>query len=124
MADEYSDVVVAQSNHSTEFERLGRSMVVAMAVSSSVCLYPMQRREAKRSIVAQHAIARSRAHGAGGARRERGSEGTGASLGRRVMPQFQNENLVARDGERVLMIVPDVIAVLDAATAGRSQSKA
>ena len=31
--------------------------------------------------------------------------------------QFQNEHLVAHDGERVLTIVPDLIAVLDAATA-------
>jgi DUF917 family protein len=31
--------------------------------------------------------------------------------------QFQNEHLVAREGERVRAIVPDLIAVLDAATA-------
>jgi DUF917 family protein len=31
--------------------------------------------------------------------------------------QFQNEHLIARDGERVLAIVPDLISILDAATA-------
>ena len=44
-------------------------------------------------------------------------EGTGGCAGRRLSMQFQNEHLVARDGERVLAIVPDLIAVLDAATA-------
>jgi DUF917 family protein len=44
-------------------------------------------------------------------------EGTGAYVGRRIEIQFQNEHLVAREGERVLAIVPDLIAVLDAATA-------
>jgi DUF917 family protein len=44
-------------------------------------------------------------------------EGTGACVGRRLSVQFQNEHLVARDGERVLAIVPDLIAILDAATA-------
>jgi len=44
-------------------------------------------------------------------------EGVGSCLGRRLSLQFQNEHLVARDGERVVAIVPDLIAVLDAATA-------
>lgn len=44
-------------------------------------------------------------------------EGLGPCLGRQVSLQFQNEHLVAREGDRVLAIVPDLIAVLDAATA-------
>jgi DUF917 family protein len=44
-------------------------------------------------------------------------EGTGACTGRRLDVQFQNEHLVAREGERVRAIVPDLIAVLDAVTA-------
>lgn len=44
-------------------------------------------------------------------------EGTGACAGRRLEVQFQNEHLVAREGERVRAIVPDLIAVLDAVTA-------
>ena len=44
-------------------------------------------------------------------------DGLGACVGRRVSVQFQNEHLVAREGDRVLTIVPDLIAVLDAATA-------
>ncbi|MDB6088798.1 MAG: hypothetical protein JWN85_1582 [Gammaproteobacteria bacterium] len=44
-------------------------------------------------------------------------EGTGGCLGRRCTVRFQNEHLVAREGERVLAIVPDLIAILDAATA-------
>lgn len=44
-------------------------------------------------------------------------EGTGSCAGRQLSVQFQNEHLVARDGERVLAIVPDLIAILDSATA-------
>ena len=44
-------------------------------------------------------------------------EGTGGCAGRQVTIQFQNEHLVVHEGERVLTIVPDLIAVLDAATA-------
>jgi DUF917 family protein len=44
-------------------------------------------------------------------------EGTGGCAGRKVTIQFQNEHLVVHEGERVLTIVPDLIAVLDAATA-------
>lgn len=44
-------------------------------------------------------------------------EGTGTDVGRRIEIQFQNEHLVAKEGDRVLAIVPDLIAVLDAATA-------
>ena len=44
-------------------------------------------------------------------------DGTGSCAGRRLEVQFQNEHLVAREGERVRAIVPDLIAVLDAATA-------
>jgi hypothetical protein len=44
-------------------------------------------------------------------------EGTGTCLGHRYTVQFQNEHLVAHEGDRVLTIVPDLIAILDAATA-------
>ncbi|HKU17159.1 MAG TPA: DUF917 domain-containing protein [Steroidobacteraceae bacterium] len=44
-------------------------------------------------------------------------EGTGACAGRQLCVQFQNEHLVARDGDEVLAIVPDLIAILDSATA-------
>jgi uncharacterized protein len=44
-------------------------------------------------------------------------EGTSSWNGRRCSIQFQNEHLVVREGDRVLTIVPDLIAILDAATA-------
>jgi uncharacterized protein len=44
-------------------------------------------------------------------------DGTGSCAGRQLEVQFQNEHLVAREGDRVRAIVPDLIAVLDAATA-------
>jgi len=44
-------------------------------------------------------------------------EGTGTCVGRRLEVQFQNEHLIAREGERVRAIVPDLIALLDSATA-------
>ncbi len=44
-------------------------------------------------------------------------EGTGACVGRRFSIQFQNEHLVAYEDDRVVTIVPDLITVLDAATA-------
>lgn len=44
-------------------------------------------------------------------------EGSGGDAGRRIEIQFQNEHLLAREGDRVLAIVPDLIAILDAATA-------
>jgi DUF917 family protein len=44
-------------------------------------------------------------------------EGAGNCAGRRCSIQFQNEHLVAREGDHVLTIVPDLIAILDAATA-------
>ncbi len=44
-------------------------------------------------------------------------EGRGACVGRRCEIQFQNEHLIAREDGRVLAIVPDLIAILDAATA-------
>lgn len=44
-------------------------------------------------------------------------EGTGACLGRRLEVQFQNEHLVAREGSVVRALVPDLIALLDSATA-------
>lgn len=44
-------------------------------------------------------------------------EGTGSCLGRRLDVQFQNEHLVAREGDRVRTIVPDLIAMMDSATA-------
>ncbi|HZR01611.1 MAG TPA: DUF917 domain-containing protein, partial [Burkholderiales bacterium] len=43
--------------------------------------------------------------------------GTGSCLGRQISIEYQNEHLVAREGPRVLAIVPDLIAVLDSATA-------
>jgi DUF917 family protein len=50
-------------------------------------------------------------------------DGTGGCAGRQVQIQFQNEHLVVHEGERVLTIVPDLIAVLDGATAGRSRPR-
>lgn len=44
-------------------------------------------------------------------------EGTGSCLGRRLDVQFQNEHLVAREGAVVRAVVPDLIALLDSATA-------
>jgi DUF917 family protein len=44
-------------------------------------------------------------------------EGSGSYAGRSLEVQFQNEHLVAREGGSVRAIVPDLIAVLDAATA-------
>jgi DUF917 family protein len=154
--------VVIDSDRSTEIERLGRSMVVAMGGSTNICLYPMQGRDAKRSLVRGTV---SLALGLGRTVREarsrsadpfdallgflRGTdyyqhcrvlfegktvdllretlsgfalgkvviEGTGENAGSRYELQFQNEHLIARNGARVLTIVPDLIAVLDAATA-------
>ncbi|MHB8468825.1 MAG: DUF917 domain-containing protein [Gaiellaceae bacterium] len=40
-------------------------------------------------------------------------EGLGADLGRTLRLQIQNENLVARDGERIVASTPDLITVLD-----------
>lgn len=44
-------------------------------------------------------------------------EGNGDWRGRRCEVQFQNEHLIVREGEKVLAIVPDLIAILDTATA-------
>ncbi len=44
-------------------------------------------------------------------------EGTGAFAGRHLEVRFQNEHLVAREGDRVRAIVPDLISMLDSATA-------
>lgn len=44
-------------------------------------------------------------------------EGSGTWRGRCCEVQFQNEHLVAREGDRVLTIVPDLITILDTATA-------
>jgi DUF917 family protein len=44
-------------------------------------------------------------------------EGARGCASRRCTLTFQNEHLVAREGDRVLAIVPDLIAVLDSATA-------
>jgi hypothetical protein len=44
-------------------------------------------------------------------------EGLGAHAGRTLEVQIQNENLVAREGDRVLASVPDLITVIDAQTA-------
>lgn len=44
-------------------------------------------------------------------------EGIGTCVGRKISIQFQNEHLVAREGDKVRAIVPDLIAVMDALTA-------
>lgn len=44
-------------------------------------------------------------------------EGAGGCLGRRLEVQFQNEHLIACEGSQVRAIVPDLIALLDSATA-------
>jgi DUF917 family protein len=44
-------------------------------------------------------------------------EGLDDHRGRTVEIEIQNENLVARDGDRVLASVPDIITVLDSETA-------
>lgn len=51
MTDEYSNSVILECQSSYELERLGRTLVVGMGGSSSVCLYPMHGRDAKRSMV-------------------------------------------------------------------------
>jgi DUF917 family protein len=162
MADEYSNTVVIESDRATEVERLGRSVVVAMGGSTSICLYPMHGRDAKRSLVRgtlslalglgrtiraarrasndpfasllaylrttpyyQHCrvlfegktVDLLRETKAGWAMGHLVVEGTGHCSGRRYSIQFQNEHLVAYEGERVLTIVPDLIAILDAVTA-------
>lgn len=162
MADEYSSTVVIESERSEEVERLGRHVVVAMGGSTSICLYPMNGADAKRSTVRgtlslalglgstiraarrssndpiahmlrylattpyyQHSrvlftgktVDLTRRTTGGFALGEVVIEGMGSCAGRRCTLTFQNEHLVARDGERVLAIVPDLIAVLDSATA-------
>ena len=162
MADEYNNTVIIDSDRSTEIERLGRNMVVAMGGSTSITLYPMLGLDAKRSLVRGTLSlalglgrtvreARSRSADPFAALLEylRGTQyyqhcrvlftgkttdllretlggfsmgrvliaGTGEWSGRQYSLQFQNEHLVAREGARVLTIVPDLIAVLDAATA-------
>ncbi len=44
-------------------------------------------------------------------------EGVGPDSGRSVLVDIQNENLVAREGDRVLASVPDLITVVDQQTA-------
>lgn len=44
-------------------------------------------------------------------------DGLGADSGRTLVIQIQNENLVAREGERILASVPDLITVIDSHTA-------
>lgn len=162
MADEYCNAVVIDSERSTEVERLGRSLVVAMGGSTIICLYPMHGRDAKRTIVRStislalelgRTVRLARSDGGDPfaallaflrgtqyyqhcrvlfegkvtdvQRDTRGGwvlgkvivEGTGGCTGRQVSIRFQNEHLVVHEGERVLTIVPDLIAVLDAATA-------
>lgn len=53
---------------------------------------------------------------AGFARGEARLEGLGSYAGRQCVVQFQNENLIARSGEKVLCTVPDLIIMLDAET--------
>lgn len=43
-------------------------------------------------------------------------EGLAADRGRSVVVEIQNENLVAREGERLLAIVPDLITIVDSET--------
>jgi DUF917 family protein len=162
MTDEYSNTVVFECADAHDAERLSRNLVVAMGGGSNNCLYPMQGRDAKRSMVRTtlslalglgRAVREAR-HSSGDPFREllrflrttpyyqhcrllfEGKtvdllretkagwalgrvviEGTGACAGRRLEVQFQNEHLVAREGEIVRAIVPDLIAVLDAASA-------
>ncbi len=162
MADEYNNTVLINSDAAGEIERLGRNMVVAMGGSTSICLYPMHGRDAKRSLVRGtlsmaltlgRTIREARSQSAdpfqalvgylrsteyykhcevlfegktvdvlrettgGWAMGKVIIEGVGDCAGRQVSVQFQNEHLIAREGDRVLAIVPDLIALLDAATA-------
>lgn len=162
MTDEYSNTVVFECGQAADAERLSRNLVVAMGGGSNICLYPMQGRDAKLSMVR---TTLSLALGLGRAVREARQsssdpfaellgflrttpyyqhcrvlfegkivdllretkagwalgrvviEGIGACAGRRLEVQFQNEHLVAREGALVRAIVPDLIAVLDAASA-------
>ncbi|HEY2686381.1 MAG TPA: DUF917 domain-containing protein [Steroidobacteraceae bacterium] len=162
MADEYSSTVLIESERSEEVERLGRQVVVAMGGSTSICLYPMNGADAKRSLVRgtltlalglgrtirearrssndpfekllgylrttpyyQHCRILFEGKTVDLTRRTTGGfamgnviiEGSGRCAGRRCTLTFQNEHLVAREGDRVLAIVPDLIAVLDSSTA-------
>jgi DUF917 family protein len=162
MADEYGNTVLIEARDSSEVERLGRNMVVAMGGSCSICLYPMHGRDAKRSLVRStltlalglgRTVRQARGKSAdpfkslleylrgteyyqhcsvlfegkvvdllretsgGWAMGKIVIDGLGPCLGRRISVQFQNEHLVAKEGDRVLTIVPDLIAVLDASTA-------
>jgi DUF917 family protein len=162
MPDEYSNTVVFECADAHDAERLSRNLVVAMGGGSNNCLYPMQGRDAKRSMVrttlslalglgravreARHSSADPfaellrflrttpyyqhcrllfegktvdllRETKAGWALGRVVIEGIGRCAGRRLEVQFQNEHLVAREGANVRAIVPDLIAVLDAASA-------
>jgi DUF917 family protein len=162
MTDEYSNTVLFESASAHDVERLSRSVVVAMGGSSNICVYPMQGRDAKRSMVRQTiSLALGLGRTVREARKSSGDPlgallgflrttpyyqhchllfagktvdllretkagwatgrvviaGTGAYAGRQLEVQFQNEHLVAREGDQVRAIVPDLIAVLDAATA-------
>ena len=161
MADEYSNTVLFECADANDVERLSRNLVVAMGGSSSNCLYSMEGRDAKRSMVRntislalglgrtvrqartggdpfsavlaylrttpyyQHCrvlfegktadLLRETKHGWALGRVI--IEGLGSCVGRQLEIQFQNEHLIALEGARVRTIVPDLIAVLDAATA-------
>jgi DUF917 family protein len=161
MSDEYSNTVLFECADANDVERLSRNLVVAMGGSSSICLYAMDGRDAKRSMV-RNTI--SLALGLGRSVREARTggdpfdallaylrttpyyqhcrvlfegkttdllretkqgwalgrviiDGMGSCAGRQLQVQFQNEHLIALEGERVRAIVPDLIAILDAATA-------
>jgi DUF917 family protein len=161
MTDEYCNTVLFECADANDVERLSRTLVAAMGGSSSNCLYTMEGRDAKRSMVRntislalelgrtvrqartggdpfqavlsylrgtpyyQHCrvlfegktadLLRETKHGWALGRVV--IEGLGSCVGRHLEIQFQNEHLVALEGERVRAIVPDLIAVLDAASA-------
>ncbi len=162
MADEYSNSVLFECADAKDLERLSRNLVVTMGGSSSNCLYTMDGRDAKRSMVrGTISLALGLGRTVRESRRSTGNpfeallaylrstpyyqhcrilfegkttdllretkqgwalgrviiDGLGTCAGRQMEVQFQNEHLVAREGDRVRAIVPDLIAVLDAATA-------
>ena len=162
MTDEYSNCVVFHCDSAVDVERLGRNMVVAMGGGSTICVFPMSGRDAKRSMVRgtvslalglgrtirearkgsldpfeailaylrstpyyQHCLVTFegkitdllRETKAGWAIGRVSIEGTGPYADRQLELQFQNEHLIALEDGKVRTVVPDLIAVLDAATA-------
>lgn len=162
MADEHGNVVMVEAADTTEVERIGRHVVVAMGGMAQICLYAMSGRDAKRSIVRgtlslalelgrvirtarltnkgphqaileylrrtpyyQHCRVLFQGKCTDVLRETRNGwalgcvklAGFGDFSGRELEVQFQNEHLVAREGDRVRAIVPDLIALVDATTA-------